>query len=634
MLKSRLLMQPPIMLRLVMSGVLACSFSANGLRADDGNKVDPTKVELKPLIELKPAGAPAANPLPGVARPPTEFMPSVAVPSPEISRPTLPLPPKLITAPVPLIDLRPKADLAPPVAPKLPELAPNPLEAVKPVDAPKPEPLPEGLPPVTPLNSLNPDVPVAVVPELSRRARVVLDVETTGQTHVTLDGKAIGHMSRLLGGQREASASEVTFSQLDERTVNISSRTREVIVETSNIPGLAAAIRPNNSAAFRIMRTKNYVDVLTPATLTESVVVRLPDGGAAELGADSALRFDLLPDNSYHVSGIGTVKAQTAEGQFVMLSLQQPLSSPTPQAQTMERSITEAPRPPLPGGLQLSARDVAGNPSGIKISAAVEVAISGTFTDGLNLRVGDRLVVLNSAKPSEIVTLPTGAEIEFSLDANGKTLSWNVHKGYFALTMDTAASEAFQFWRAFALTEQSGTLSWDKSQIPHTLTLKNTTPGGPLHANSLILVDLGKGVSPYNNYFDSPQPGFYASVRPDATFSYSPSQTPKDPAGNYNLRVGASAPAGGVNIYRVFPNIASLVPGTTDAMYNKELLLGTECFCLEAASLAASLARGAPRPISPSPGAPGLVSSIRAFSLPPGNLGKPKFALPPATLGP
>ena len=35
MLKSRLLMQPPIMLRLVMSGVLACSFSANGLRADD-----------------------------------------------------------------------------------------------------------------------------------------------------------------------------------------------------------------------------------------------------------------------------------------------------------------------------------------------------------------------------------------------------------------------------------------------------------------------------------------------------------------------------------------------------------------------------------------------------------------------
>ena len=282
MLKSSLLMQPPIMLRLVMSGVLACSFSANGLRADDGNKVDPTKVELKPLIELKPAGAPAANPLPGVARPPTEFMPSVAVPSPEISRPTLPLPPRLTTAPVPLIDLRPKLDLAPPAVPKLPELAPNPLEAVKPVDAPKPEPLPEGLPPVTPLNSLNPDVPVAVVPELSRRARVVLDVETTGQTHVTLDGKAIGHMSRLLGGQREASASEVIFSQLDERTVNISSRTREVIVETSNIPGLAAAIRPNTSAAFRIMRTKNYVDVLTPATLTESVVVRLPDGGESK----------------------------------------------------------------------------------------------------------------------------------------------------------------------------------------------------------------------------------------------------------------------------------------------------------------------------------------------------------------
>ena len=629
MFNSSLLMQPPIMLRFVMSGVVACSLGAHSLRADDGTKVDAPKIELKPLIELKPAGASATNPLPGVSRPPTEFVPSVAVPSPEISRPTLPLLPKLTTEPVPLIDLRPKADLVQPVAPKLPELPTNPLDAAKPIDTPKPEVLPVApvaLPttPLPPLNPLNPDVPATAAPGLTSRARVVLDVEPSGQTRVTVDGRELGSLQTLLGAERQASANDVTFAQKDARTVSISSRTREVIVEIAALPNWAARITANNSASFRVVPEKNYIDVLTPANLTESVIVRLPDGGAAELGADSAVRFDHLADKSYHVSGLGTVKAQTAEGQTVMLSHQHSLTSPTVLPHTLARTITESPRQPLPGGTQMATRDLAGNLLAAKVSPATEVAISGAFASGVNVRIGDRTVELTAAKPSEVVTLPNGSAIEFTVDSSREILTWRVHKGYFALTMDPAASHAFRLWRAYGLTDQSGTLQWDKTLLPHTLVLKNTTPGGPLHANSVIMVDLAKEVPPYNRYFDSAQAGFYAAVKPSATFSYSPSQTPTDELGNYNLRVGASAPEGGVNIFRVIPGEEGNARGTSEGGYNKEFLIGTDCFCMEA-KIVGSASRGVLAPGGGgTPNSPFLSQVPSSFSLPPGKLGKTK----------
>ncbi len=633
MLKSRLLMQPPIMLRLVMSGVLACSFGANGLRADDGNKVDAPKVELKPLIELKPAGAPPANPLPGIARPPTEFVPSVAVPSPEIPRATLPtLPPKLSTESVPLIDLRPKADLVPAPAPRLTEPAANLLDAAKSPDAPKAEPAPGGVPSVPLVNPLNPDVPLTGVPAVSARARVLLDVDASGQARITVDGREFGALESLLGAQTSATAGEVMFSYGDARAVNVSSRTREVLVEATGLPGWVARIAPNNSAAVRFNPAKTCVDLLTPANNTESVVMRLPDASMAEMGADSSARFDLFRDQSYYVSGSGTVKAQSSEGQTIMLWHQAPLAATTIQARTLERSISEAPRPPLAGGPLPASTDAAGQPRLARLIPTTDVLIAGSFAGGLNLRVGDRTVELNAAKASETVTLPNGSAIEFTMDGANEVLAWRVNKGYFTLRMD---GEAFRLWRAVALTDQSGALRWDKSLLPHTIVLKNTTPASPVSANSIMLVDLAKDVPPYNRYFDSPQPGFYASLKPDATFSYSPSETRADENGNKNLRVGASAPNGGVNIYRVFPNIASVVPGSTDAMYNKELLLGTDCFCMEAAPGVGAKTRDLAAVPRGAQVVPGLNPSIPPFSLPPGKFTTPaKFALPPATLGP
>ena len=199
-----------------------------------------------------------------------------------------------------------------------------------------------------------------------------------------------------------------------------------------------------------------------------------------------------------------------------------------------------------------------------------------------------------------------------------------MEKGYFTLRLD---GEAFRLWRANALTDESGTLRWDKSVFPHTLVLKNTTPATPNGANNMILVDLAKDVPPYSRYFDSPQPGFYASVKPGATFSYSPSETRPDAGGNKNMRVGASAPDGGVNIYRVFPNIASVVPGSTDAIYNKELLVGTDCFCMEAAPGVGASAKGTPADSSTKkiargdlPGFGSLTPTTPTFSLPPATL--------------
>lgn len=622
-------MQPTNPMRLVMSGLVVWSLGSGGLRADDG-----TKVDLKPLVELKPTApptpAPASPPL-GVPRPPTEFVPSVAVPSPDVPRPTLqalPPAPKLSNDPLPALDLRPKADLPPLDVPKPPALT-NPLDAVKPLSDAKPLDLPktetklEILPVPPTIVPANPDVPATAAPGLTARARVMLDVEATGQTRITVDGREFGALDPLLAGQSAATANEVTFSYAEGRAVNVSSKTREVIVESAGLPGWATRITANNAASFRFNPAKTCVDVSTKAN-TETVIMRFPDSGMAEMGADSAARFDLFRDQSYYVSGFGTVKAQSADGQPVMLSHQAPLTASTVQSTTMERSISEAPRPPLASGPLPTATDASGRAVLNRLTPTTDVLISGTFANGLTIRVGDRTVELGAGKAAETVSLPNGSTIEFTMDRANEVLAWRVEKGYFTLRMD---GEAFRLWRANALTDESGTLRWDKSVFPHTLVLKNTTPATPNGANNMILVDLAKDVPPYSRYFDSPQPGFYASVKPGATFSYSPSETRPDAGGNKNMRVGASAPDGGVNIYRVFPNIASVVPGSTDAMYNKELLVGTDCFCMEAAPGVGASAKGTPADSSTKkiargdlPGFGSLTPTTPTFSLPPATL--------------
>ena len=592
---ARPIMHPPILFRMVLTGLVAWSLGFSVVRGEDGTKVDSPKVDLKPLIELTPPLPPEPKLLPALPSPldPAPFTPSVAIPAPPAPRPALePLPgtatPRLSVEPIPLLDLRPKVDTVP-------------------LDAPKTEAK------VEPLIPVNPDVTGSVGETLTSRAKVLFDTELPGQTRISIDGRPIGELQSLLGEQSVVTAYGVALSYAEAKAVNVSSKTREIVVEVTSLPGWAARIPANNQAAFRFNAAKTYADVLTPGNNTASVIIRFPDAGMAELGADSASRFDYFKDQSYYVSGFGTVKAQTADGQFVFLSHQTPLSGSRVQPQTIERSISEAPRPPLVGGPLPPVSAAAGKAQLDRVTPITDVLISGTFASGLSIAVGEQMVELNSGKTSETVTLPNGSSIEFTLDQAQSVLSWRVNKGYFTLRLD---GEAFRLWRASALTDQSGTLRWDKLMIPPTLELKNTTPSSPWSANSVIMVDLAKDVPPYNRYFDAPQSGFYASLKPNATFFYSPSDGPADETGNRKFRVGASAPEGGVNLYRVFAGIA-------DASYNKELLLGTDCFCVEAI-VRGSVTRGAPAPFSPiTPPSP---TSDR-FSLVP-----PRFAPAPATL--
>lgn len=268
--------------------------------------------------------------------------------------------------------------------------------------------------------------------------------------------------------------------------------------------------------------------------------------------------------------------------------------------------------------------EVAGKMERVPSTPITEVLISGTFATGLSVAVGERTVELNAAKPSDSVTLANGSAIEFTLDQAGPALAWRVSKGYFHLRL---AGENFGLWRAYALTEQSGTLRWDRSTSPPTLELKNTTPASPRSANNVIMVDLAKDVPPYNRYFDAPQSGFYASVNPNSMFSYSPSDGPADETGNRKFRVGASAPVGGVNLYRVLAGIA-------DAGYNKELLLGTECFCVESigrGGKARDITPQPPQPRGAEPTSPSGPSATRFSLLPTKALSNPRFAPVPAT---
>ncbi len=588
-------MRPPILSRMVLTGLVAWSLGFGVVRGDDG-----TKVDLKPLIDLKPAAPAAPTSVPALpppldsapVAPVAPFVPSVAVPAPRSTLESLPgtPTPRLSVDPIPLLDNRPKVDAVP-------------------LDAPKIEAK------IEPLVPVNPDVTGTAGETLTSRAKVVFDTELPGQTRISIDGRPLGELQGLLGEQSVVTAYGVALSYAEGKAVNVSSKTREILVEVTGIPHWAARIAAKNQAAFRFNTTKMYADVLTPGNNTESVIVRFPDAGMAELGADSSCRVDFFKDQSYYVSGAGLVKAQTPDGQFVFLSHQAPLSATKLQSQTMERSIGEAPRPPLPSG-PLPPINAAAGKSELVFAPITGVLISGSFATGLSVTVGDRTVELNSARTSDSVTLANGSAIEFTLDQTTAALAWRVSKGYFRLRLD---GEAFRLWRATALTEQSGTLRWDKLVVPPTLELKNTTAASPRSANSVIMVDLAKDIAPYSSYFvEGPQSGFYASVNPNATFSYSPSDGPADETGNQKLRIGASAPAGGVNLYRVFA-------GTADANYNKELLLGTDCFCVEAFGRggvsrgAEKVARGALTsplpPVPPTGPSPGTFTLLPTKSL-------------------
>lgn len=90
---ARPIMHPPILSRMVLTGLVAWSLGIGVVRGDDG-----TKVDLKPLIDLKPAtptepksapvlpppldSAPVVPATPAV--PAVPFTPSVAIPAPPV----------------------------------------------------------------------------------------------------------------------------------------------------------------------------------------------------------------------------------------------------------------------------------------------------------------------------------------------------------------------------------------------------------------------------------------------------------------------------------------------------------------------------------------------------------------------
>ena len=204
--------------------------------------------------------------------------------------------------------------------------------------------------PAAKLNLNNPDVPTAAAEALPARAKVEFNLSQPGQTRISIDGNEVGTLQTLLNEGSVVSTRGVDISYADGSAVNLASKTREIVVEASYLPGWAARITPGDQAAFRFDAAKTTVDVLTTSKNKQSVIMRFPDAGMAELDVDSAARFDYFKDQSYYVSGFGRVKTQSADGQVVFLSHQLPMSAPSLQAGTIERSISEAPRPPMVGG--------------------------------------------------------------------------------------------------------------------------------------------------------------------------------------------------------------------------------------------------------------------------------------------
>ena len=220
----------------------------------------------------------------------------------------------------------------------------------------------------------------------------------------------------------------------------------ETAVEVHGFPGWIASLPPHAQLLLCLRPDPHQLDLVVSDGSAASVRFQLPDGARAEARPGARLRFDQFRDESYTLSGRGSIDAENSDGAKVILSENQP---------------------PLTGG-PLVTRSDKGQRHLERQVPTIEATISGVIGNSLSLQIGERKWTIQP-RGKLAVDLPNGSALSFQQDLAAYALRWQVAKGDVRLSI-----EQIPGWKAIARSGDSGAMIWDGAS--RSIDLKNTGP--------------------------------------------------------------------------------------------------------------------------------------------------------------
>ncbi len=204
---------------------------------------------------------------------------------------------------------------------------------------------------------------------------------------------------------------ELQPSQKGARWV-IRSMERSAEVSAEPFGSWKAGVPIGEAVAILYSEPRSVVELATAQGSTpdskDLVRLQMPDGATAAMGPNSKTWTDVFKDGTYTLMGSGEVGGLTADGRnFELNGGQLPIVG-GPLRKSVEDQGKEAVRRPTP---------------------TVEVRIIGQLGSDIELRMGERKIIVGSTGTQKVTT-PNGTELEFSQDLIRRNLRTAVTKGH------------------------------------------------------------------------------------------------------------------------------------------------------------------------------------------------------------
>jgi hypothetical protein len=259
--------------------------------------------------------------------------------------------------------------------------------------------------------------------------------------------------------------------------LRVSSVTHEVVVEAAGFGGWGGKVGLGAVSLIHADFDRQIIDLTTPAANINAVVLRFHDGGKAQMGGGSTLRYDEFKDRSYYVSGNGKVQAENADGQTM------PLFSFVP---------------PMTGGPLVEETGKDGVKRTRRLSPLVMARGAGELLEKIQIGLAEMQFEFQR-EGQKTVTLENGTTAVIYMSPDRAALRWKVTKGYVRFGM-----EQIRCWQAQLLTDQKADFQWDSTNLM--VDTHNNSDADIFPANRDILCTLSRSIT--------------ASTGPGGTFQY------------------------------------------------------------------------------------------------------------------
>jgi hypothetical protein len=288
---------------------------------------------------------------------------------------------------------------------------------------------------------------------IARKSPTAFTVTLPDGRTMTIDSQQPGH--------KRATVDDVDFELTPEGSVAITARGRDLELKADAKSGWLAMAPMGQQFIARIVSTSELTDVTASTENQRRIHFQFGDGGSADMGPGSCLRYEQMNDQSYYVVGVGDVTGVTADG---------------------VKTVLDADSPPMTGGPMRQVAKTDGTAVMERTTPVVPVLVAGELGRALTLTFSERNVQLAAGERQQF-TMHNGAVVDLQTNPDTKMLDWQVGKGLIEFKV-----EGIDGWKARARAGQEFSAQWDKgSQI---VMLKNNTWSNVLCGRSILLVGL------------------------------------------------------------------------------------------------------------------------------------------------